>query len=130
MLEDLSFDAEHLRLQCEREIKGKLLLLREAFLSTSGKGRALREVISQSLSAFIAVFEALLYLKGLDIPRGKREIIKAAAEVFERDAGVFERLLDIKEDKIKPDEKEILGLFKDYLREVHQLSEQVDQGVP
>ena len=126
ILKDLPFEAEFIRLQCEREIKGKLLLLREAFLDTSGKGSALKELIGRSLSAFIAIFKALLYLKGKGIPRGKREIVKAAAEAFGRDAGVFETLLDIKEERMKPSDAEILGAYKDYLKEVQELSKQVD----
>jgi len=57
-------------LPCEREVKGKLLLLREAFLETSGKGHALKDVIRNSLPAMVAVILVLLvvipysYLKG------------------------------------------------------------------
>ncbi|MCP4665383.1 MAG: hypothetical protein GY849_03365 [Deltaproteobacteria bacterium] len=127
VFKDLSFDREHLRLQCEREIKGKLLLLREALLDTAGKGKALKAVIGQSISAFIAIFEALLYLKGKDVPQGKGEIIRAAAEAYERDAGVFEKLLHIKEERMKPGDAEILGLYKEYVKEVRELSKQVDQ---
>ena len=59
LLEELSFDHNWVRLQCEREIKGKLLLLREAYLETSGKARGLKGLIGQSIQAFAAVFEAL-----------------------------------------------------------------------
>ena len=127
ILKDLAFDNELLRLQCEREIKGKLMLLRDAFINSAGKGRALKELIGRSLLAFIAIFRALLYLKGKDIPRGKREIVKASTEAFDRDGAVFERLLDIREDKIKPDDGEILDLFKNYLKEIRELSKQVDE---
>ncbi|MDY6973298.1 MAG: hypothetical protein SV775_13355 [Thermodesulfobacteriota bacterium] len=126
ILESLTFDQELIRLQCEREIKGKLLLLREAFLETSGKGRAMRGVISQSVRALIAVFEALLYLKGKELPTEKRGLIRDTAEVFEMNAGVFEMLLDIKEGKIKLGDRETTKLFKDYLKEVRELSKLVD----
>jgi hypothetical protein len=126
ILKDLTFNPEYIRLQCEREIKGKLLLLREAFMETGGKGRTLKEVIGQSIPAFVAIFEALLYLKGKDLLKEKREIIRATAEAYDMDAGVFERLLDIKEEKVKPDDTEIRNLFKDYLREVRKLSKLVD----
>ncbi len=63
LLEELTFDHHWVRLQCEREIKGKLLLLREAYLETAGKARGLKELIGQSIGAFAAVFEALLVLK-------------------------------------------------------------------
>ncbi|HET6488547.1 MAG TPA: nucleotidyltransferase domain-containing protein, partial [Syntrophales bacterium] len=37
VLRDLEFDRKALRLQCERELKGKLMLLRTGFLETAGK---------------------------------------------------------------------------------------------
>jgi hypothetical protein len=126
ILKDLSFKPEFIRLQCEREIKGKLLLLREAYLETSGKGRALKDVISQSIRTFVAIFEALLHVKGLELPKEKLQIIRATAQAFDLDSSVFEKLLDVKDDKIKPGEDEMRGLFQKYLAEVRKLSKQVD----
>lgn len=123
---DLSFKPEFIRLQCEREIKGKLLLLREAFIETEGKGKGLKDVISQSVLSFIAVFEALLYIKGKKIPNDKRGVIQATCNAFDIDVNVFERLLDIKEDKFKLNNDELLRLYKYYLIEVRKLSKLVD----
>jgi len=127
ILKDLSFDPEFIRLQCEREIKGKLLILREGFLETSGKGRALKRLISQSIPAFVAIFEALLSLKEKNVPGEKRDTIKTTCMVFELDIAVYEKLLDIKEEKIKLGDTEIIKLFKDYLRESRKLSKIVDE---
>jgi len=126
ILKDLVFDREFMRLQCEREIKGKLLLLREAFLETSGKAKSLKELIGHSMPAFVAISEALLYLKGQDPPPTKREVVKKTAAQFDMDAALFEKLLDIKEDRIKPGDMEMMGLFKNYLSEVRKLSKLVD----
>jgi len=126
ILKDLSFKPEFIRLQCEREIKGKLLLLRQVYLETSGKGRALKGAISQSIRAFVAIFEALLHVKGLELPKEKLQIIRATAQEFDLDSSVFEKLLDVKDDKIKPGEDEMRGLFQKYLAEVRKLSKQVD----
>ena len=126
ILKDLSFKPEFIRLQCEREIKGKLLLLREAYLETSGKGRALKDVISQSIRAFVAIFEALLHVKGLELPKEKLQVIRATAQAFDIDSSVFEKLLDVKDEKIKPGDDEMRGLFQKYLAEVRKLSKQVD----
>lgn len=125
-LKELSFKREFIRLQCEREIKGKLLLLREAFLETAGKGRALKDVISQSIHAFLAIFDALLYLKEKEIPKEKRKVIRTTCEILDLDAGLFEKLLDIREQKIKPGDAEIKTIFQHYLREVRKLSKIVD----
>ena len=126
ILKDLAFNPDFVRLQCEREIKGKLLLLREAFLETSGKKRVLNEVISQSIPAFIAIFEALLFLQGREPIQGNREIIRSTCELFDMDAALFEKLIDIKEQKLKPDEATLNALFKSYLSEVRKLSKLVD----
>jgi hypothetical protein len=126
ILEELSFDRELVRIQCEREVKGKLLLLREAFMQTGGKGKALREAIAQSIGAFIAIFEALLYLKEQEIPKERREVVNLTCNAFGLDAGLFQKLLDIKEEGIKPEDTQTKSLFLDYLKEVRKLSKIVD----
>jgi len=126
ILKDLEIGTEFLRLQCEREIKGKLLLLREAFLETSGRGKALKRVIKQALPALMAIFEALLHLRRIDVPRERREIVRAMAEAFDLEHGVFEGLLDIKEDKSKFSDEKSLNLFKGCLKEMRKLSKLVN----
>lgn len=127
ILTELSFNPQFIRLQCEREIKGKLLLLREAYLETDGKGKALKEIISQSVGAFVAIFEALLYLKELELPGGKRDIIRTTAEAFGLDLSVFEKLLDIREEKTKPGGDEMKRLFQSYMSEARKLARLVDE---
>lgn len=126
ILKDLSFDRRFLRLQCERELKGKLLLLREAFLETRGKGKNLQQLIEQSVHAFIAIFSGLLYLKGEEVPGQKREIVRLACKAFDVDRELFENLLNIKEKKIRPTAAELTKLFKSYLSEVKKLWQLVD----
>lgn len=127
VLKGLKFVKKDIRLQCEREIKGKLLLLRETFLETSGKKNALKRLIVQSFPAFIAFFKALLYLKGKKIPAERRKIIKDAAKEFHLDSKLFENLLSIKEGRVKPGVMEINELFKGYLKEVRKLAKLVDK---
>jgi predicted nucleotidyltransferase len=127
ILADLPLKPQFIRLQCEREIKGKLLLLRHAFLETDGKGKAIKDVISQSLGAFAAISEALLYLKGMEAPRGRRNKIRAMAEAFQLDWSVFKELLDIREEKKKPGGDEMKRLFQTYLREIRKLAKLVDE---
>lgn len=126
ILKDLTFDPQFLRLQCEREIKGKLLLLRQAFLETQGKGRYLQQLVAQSVQAFVAIFNGLLYLKGKELPRYKREVIRHVCETFDVDRALFEKLLDIKEKKMKVSGAELTRLFQAYLKEVRKLWQVVD----
>ena len=126
ILQNLSFDREFVRLQCEREIKGKLLLLREGFLESRGKGRNLQPLIADSLGALIAIFNGLLHLKGRKLPHHHRDVIKEFCEGFDMDTMVFSKLLDVKEKKVKLSDKDTTALFKVYLKEVQKLWQMVD----
>jgi len=127
ILKDLTFQDEYLRLQCEREVKGKLLLLREAFLESEGKGKRLQQVLADSLGAFVAIFSTLLHLKGVAIPQHKREVTRAFCQAFDMDGGLFEKLLDIKEKRIKLGSSEMAAVFNAYLREVQKLWKMLDE---
>jgi hypothetical protein len=126
VLSDLTFEKEHIRLQCEREVKGKLLLLRERFSETHGKAKALAALISESLGAFIAIFEGLLHLKNVEIPPGKAQILAVTCRRFGLDGGLFETLLRIKDGNLKPSDGESLEYFKQYLKQIKTLSRIVD----
>jgi hypothetical protein len=126
ILDDLEFKTEFLRLQCEREIKGKLLLLREAFMESNGKPKTLKAVMKEALPALIALFEALLHLKGGAIPPTRREVIRAAAGAFEIEAGVFEGIIDIRRGSSGLRDGEVVPLFKGFLNEIQRLSNRID----
>lgn len=127
VLTDLIFDRGDVRLQCEREIKGKLLILREAYLETEGKGKALKNVLDHSLQAFVAIFTALLFLREREIPLENRDIVAATSEAFQLDSDLLNKLLDVKEEKSKLNDTEMKTLFRNYLKEVRRLSKMVDE---
>lgn len=127
VLKDMSFEPNHVRLQCERDIKGKLLLLREGFLQTEGNKKRMRELISASITAFISIFSGILHLSGVVIPERRRDIVKAVAEVIPIDEEIFTRCIDIKEGKEDDSLVEIKETFKGYLMEVRKLWEHVDK---
>jgi len=127
VLKDLSLEAHHLRLQCEREIKGKLILLREGFLETEGKQKRIKKLIKASITAFISIFNGLLYLKGIEIPPTRREIIQSIAKEIPIKQEIFMKCLDIKEEKHGFSSFEIKEIFKEYMVEVRKLWEIVDE---
>jgi hypothetical protein len=128
ILAELRFDPKHLRLQCEREIKGKLLLLREGFLEADGKDKHVRALISDSLQALVAIFNGLLYLKtgDGDAGGGSQVVIRRLCETMGLEARVFEGALDIKQKRSKPSGADLENFFKSYLKEVGNLIRMVD----
>ena len=125
LLAPLAFDPSHVRLQLERELRVKLLHLRSGYLRTDGKTRRIRELIGTSLTAFVSLFTALLYLKNLEIPKGKRDIIAAAGWAFGVDAGVFLKCEEIRRKTDRFSSVEVRAIFREYLREVGRLCEQI-----
>jgi len=126
ILKNLDIEKDKLRLQCERELKAKLILLRRSFLQANGEPRLLIGLIKQSISAFISIFNALLSLKEEQIPIKYNDIIKAMNEHFGIDQEIFQGLLGIKKGEKKPGKEALKKIVWKYIIEVKELSKRVD----
>jgi len=128
VLEGLSFEKRNIRLQCEREVKGKLLLLRQAYLDSEGKRKGLAQTASASLTAFLSQFRGLLFLKDKAIPSRNRDLISTASREVGFDESPFQEILRLKEGKAKlPPRGEMERLMERYLRAIRELWKKVDQ---
>lgn len=77
--EGVSVDPEYLRLQCERELKGKHIQLRERYLLTSGQPDELGELLVRSFSTFLVLFRTVLRLTGGDGARDAETVVRGVA---------------------------------------------------
>ncbi|NOZ55797.1 MAG: hypothetical protein GXO73_03275 [Calditrichaeota bacterium] len=127
VLADLEIDSGDLRLQCERELKGKLLHLREGFLATLGKRRALEHLIRVSLPSFSSVFEGLVVLRGQEPRRDRAALLRQTAELFDLDVDVFDRLAKVRAGQVKLGSDELVKLCRQYIREIEKVTEIVDR---
>jgi predicted nucleotidyltransferase len=126
VLGDLVFEKRALRRQCERELKGKLMLLRTGFLETAGKAENLQRLMAASITAFLSVFSALLTLKDREIPHGRREIVAALAGLCGIDAAPFLRCIDLREGTKGLSLGDLKILFQSYTTEIQRLIAIVD----
>jgi len=127
VLKDLAFNDPDLRLQCERDLKSHLLHLRQQYLETGGKTRAIRTLVSDSMGSLIAIFRALLHLKGQEQPVRALEVLLQACRTFSLDEGLFSVLLSIKGYAASINSTEIADIMKRYISEVNRLSMIVDK---
>lgn len=127
VLKELTFNRSSLRLQAERELKGKILLLRARYLETEGKEDRIKDLIRESITAFVSIFNALLYLEGVDIPKGRSEVVRAVSGTFSVNAEAFLKCVEIKEGRKTFPSLEMEGIFENYLRELVVLSDMVDR---
>ncbi|HEX7118759.1 MAG TPA: nucleotidyltransferase domain-containing protein [Longimicrobiales bacterium] len=84
-LAELEVDVASLRLQTERELRGKLLQLREGMLLAAEDEAAVGRLLLLALPSFVTYLRATLRLAGRDVPPRTPEVIEAAARLVESD---------------------------------------------
>ncbi|HPC04948.1 MAG TPA: nucleotidyltransferase domain-containing protein [Syntrophales bacterium] len=126
VLGGLAFRKEDVRSQCERDLRGKLILLRTGFLDSEGREKDLRNLMGESITAFLSLFQGLLFLKDLQIPPTKREILEKTAEALSLKGEVFSRCLDIREGKGLPAGENVREVFMGYMKEIEALCIRLD----
>ncbi len=127
ILEALEIKKDNIRLQCEQQLKGKLIRLRQAYLEIGLRRKGVEALLVESLTSLIPTFRNMLRLKGWKVPLEKEEVINRISSEFDVDRGVF---LSILRDK-RGDEK-IAGMEADkflgkYLEEIRKLAIAVDE---
>lgn len=127
VLTGLTIPSRDLRLQLERELKGKMFHLRHGFLECEGKEKGIRQLIKVSLSAFVPLFKALLFLRGYEIPFGRRDVIKLLSLAYPIEPDVFLRCIDLQEGKGRFSAGEVKQLFKLYQGEIAKVSALIDR---
>ncbi|UCF79370.1 MAG: hypothetical protein JSW03_03740 [Candidatus Eiseniibacteriota bacterium] len=125
-LATVRLDPESLRLECERQLKGTLLRIRQAYLELGLAKGGLERVLSDSITSLIPVFRAMLVLKGVKPPRGKKEILHAACEACGMPAETFSAVLRLKLEKKHVSGQKGDELLGDYMEQVRDLARLVD----
>ncbi|HLK62280.1 MAG TPA: hypothetical protein VKU19_02485 [Bryobacteraceae bacterium] len=124
---DLAVDGRFYRAQVEHELRAKLLRLRQKAASMMTDPDLLRRLLADSISTFCVLFRHALALHGRDVQPRRRDIIQAARDHFAIDASPFERLLDLREERIKPRDTEPVALLPAYLQGITLVIDAVDR---
>ena len=123
----LDIDDSFYRAQVEHDLRAKLLRLRQKATGMLSDPNLLRRLLLDSISTFCVLFRHALLLNGVEVAPRKREVIQAAKERFGLDATPFERLLDIREERIKPREMDPVSLLDAYLAGIAVVIDAVDR---
>ncbi len=92
VLASLDINREHLRLQCERELKGAALHIRKAFISGATSARELDFILRASLRALFPIFKALLVLGDKNIPKTKSDIVSGVEDLYNMGSSVLSEI--------------------------------------
>ncbi len=127
VLQDLSPSPQHVRLQLEREIKGKLVHLWKGFLSVGSERNALHDLLVRSISDLYALFEAFLFLKNEEIPAKRQALFQQVARAANLEESFIAPLLRLHDHESRPYREELWKLTEDYLAQIEKLTECIDR---
>lgn len=114
------------RAQVEHDLRAKLLRLRQKAAGALADPNMLRTLLADSVSTFCVLFRHALKLAGAEARFEKREAIGQARERFGISAAPFDKLLDLREGKIKPRDIDPVPLLAEYMKQIQVVIDAVD----
>jgi hypothetical protein len=123
---NIEIKSSDLRYQCERELKVKLISLRQGYLSSMGDKKALRASFAGAITSYIPLFRGIIHLGGGEPPVLYDDVINALSKSTGVDCAVYSKALAIKRGG-KPDKAELDTLFENYYATTEMLCEYVDK---
>jgi predicted nucleotidyltransferase len=128
VLAEIKISDEYLRHQTEYELRSKLIQLRRHYIPASASAEKLADLMSDSMSSFVALFRAVLLLHGVESAVTKPEIVAATVKHLGIDGDVFERIIALrKKDAAKLDEVKANEIFTAYMEQIEIVIDAVDK---
>lgn len=126
-LPTLALDLHNLLGQCEQEIRGNLLRLRQRFVEGGGTQEAIAILLPLSLTAMLPTLRGLFRLLRLPIPRTTEALLESLRSGLGVDPVTFQDVLHVKRGLISPGPLEMPRLFERYASSLQTLVERVEQ---
>jgi hypothetical protein len=83
----LEFQREHVRLQCERELKTLVMGIRQSLVASTGRDKALPAIAAQAGGSLARTLRGLLWLKDVKQPKPFADLAADVAKLVNRPLG-------------------------------------------
>jgi predicted nucleotidyltransferase len=121
----IQVDRSQLRRQCEHDARAKLLRLRALYLDTAADGRALEQLLVQSLTTFLVILRHVIHLRGDEAPFAYPDVL-AHGERLLGPLPAFHRVLDHRRGGARLARRELRAEFSRYLADAERVVAAVD----
>ena len=118
----LKIDEANIKLFCGRDIEGKLIRLRQAYLEIGLKRKGVEALMKESMYSLIPVFRALLRTKVQNPPIDKEQILIEFCNHSGLSKDVFLTILKDRLDDEKIKGGDVEAHFEKYLKEIEKFS--------
>ena len=122
VLADLRIETESLRRQCERDVRGHLLKLRQAYLESSRSPRDLEAVLMSAASGLVVLARTLLRLARADASGGAEAVFRRVEAQFGVRVENLWKAWQIKRGAARVTGSEVDLLYQAVLDEFQQLA--------
>lgn len=122
VLSRIDFDKHDIRLQLEREFKGKVLHLRKGLLAAGHDRKVTKALIRESLKSYLPLFEALLFVKDMAIPKSTADVFQTAAKTVDIEPEFFTKLRSAALEQSKLYPQELLQYLEKYIEVVQHFA--------
>lgn len=126
-LTDLAFTPAAVRQQCERELIGKLITLREGFIEHGSNTKALESLLLRAFRALRPVLRGLVWLNRQSLPPTTPELFSLVEGSFGISAEAFRSLYAMKQGTSRLAPAQLEALFGQLHDTLGRLSQVVDQ---
>jgi len=120
---ELRIDLKNLRIQCEQELRGNLLRLRQRFVEGGASTEAITILLPLSFTALMPCLRVLLRAKERPVERSADGVLQAVEKEFGINTAAFQDVLNLKRGIISPGPAEAPRLFDRYLAAIQALIE-------
>jgi len=123
----LSFAKEHVRLQCERELKATLIRLRQGYVAAAANKRLVRDILISAAKGLGPLLRGMLWLKDVERPNTSQKTLSKSASDFSVNMDSLRVVGRWRHEKIRLSEAEIEDAFEAVYATVEQLAVVVDK---
>jgi hypothetical protein len=127
VLGNLDVPRTYLRLQCEHELRGKLIQMRQTFLARAKHPDQLEPALRANASSFATLFRTLLRLEGETPPADPPRVIERIADLYRLDAEALLGAYLVRYTERRYRGAELQTLFRRFLVELDRLVDTIDE---
>lgn len=122
---ELHLNESNLKAQCQQELMGNVLRVRQRFIEGEGRVEAIQALLLLSITALIPCLRGLLRMFGHSSTGTAVTILEGLPKTLQVDPTVFQEVLNLKRGLSSPGTKEFPRLLERYLKALQGLMKHV-----
>lgn len=118
----LTFDKEHVRLQCEKQFKSIQVQVRQGYISSAGKKDILAGLLTGAAKELLPYLRAMLWLEGAERSGSSQATFEQIKTHFSVDMESLKTAFAFRYEKLRRDTEQIKQLFTEAYQVLESLS--------